>query len=165
RAGLVNSMIYPVPDPALPFLGSHLTPLIDGSISLGPNAVLGMAREGYGKRNVSLVDLREAMRFPGFWRVLGESLRSGLDEMGNSVFARRYIAACRKYCPALELSDLTPMEAGIRAQAVRRDGSMVQDFLMLETARMLHVCNAPSPAATSAMPIGEHIADRLLARV
>lgn len=165
RAGLVTAMIYPVPDPALPFLGIHLTPMIDGSISLGPNAVLGLAREGYGKGAVSLADMREAARFPGFWRVLGKNLRSGLDEMGNSVFARRYLSACRKYCPALELSDLMPMEAGIRAQAVRRDGTMVQDFLMLETERMLHVCNAPSPAATSAMPIGEHIADRLLSRV
>jgi L-2-hydroxyglutarate oxidase len=92
-------------------------------------------------------------------------MRSGLDEMGNSVFASRYLAACRKYCPQLHLSDLTAMPAGIRAQAVRKDGTMVQDFLMLETARMLHVCNAPSPAATSSLPIGDYIAERLLSRL
>ncbi|MHA6692461.1 L-2-hydroxyglutarate oxidase [Devosia sp. A449] len=165
RAGLVNAMIYPVPDPALPFLGIHLTPMIDGSISLGPNAVLGLAREGYGKRALSLEDLADAARFPGLWHLLGKNLKSALDELSNSVFTGRYLAACRKYCPELELSDLTPMPAGIRAQAVKRDGSMVQDFLMLETARMLHVCNAPSPAATSSLPIADYIADRLLARL
>jgi len=165
REGLVSAMIYPVPDPDLPFLGIHLTPMMDGGISLGPNAVLGLAREGYAKGAVSLADMIEALRFPGFWRVLGRNVRSAVDEMGNSVFAWRYLAACRKYCPGLELSDLTPMPAGIRAQAVRRDGTMVQDFLMLETARMLHVCNAPSPAATSALPIGEYVAGRLLGRL
>ncbi|MET3926569.1 L-2-hydroxyglutarate oxidase [Devosia sp. 2618] len=162
RHGIVNAMIYPIPDPDLPFLGIHLTPMIDGGISVGPNAVLGMAREGYAKGALSIADLAEAARFPGFWRSLGKNLKSGLDEMANSLFRRRYLAACRKYCPSLELEDLTPMPAGIRAQAVRRDGSMVQDFLLLEAGRMLHVCNAPSPAATSALPIGEHIARRLL---
>jgi L-2-hydroxyglutarate oxidase len=165
RSGLVRAMVYPVPDPALPFLGIHLTPTIDGGISLGPNAVLGLAREGYGKGDVSMQDMAEALRFPGFWRLLGKNLRPGLDEIANSAFARRYLAACRKYCPELDLSDLVPMPAGIRAQAVLRDGSMVQDFLLLETERMVHVCNAPSPAATSALPIGEHIAGRLLAQL
>lgn len=165
RQGLVNAMIYPVPDPDLPFLGIHLTPMIDGGISLGPNAVLGLAREGYGKGSISLRDLVDEARFGGFWRLIGKNMKSGLDEMGNSVFASRYLAACRKYCPQLQLSDLTPMPAGIRAQAVRKDGTMVQDFLMLETARMLHVCNAPSPAATSSLPIGDYIAERLLSRL
>lgn len=165
RRGLVKAMIYPVPDPALPFLGIHLTPMLDGGISLGPNAVLGLARETYGKGSVSLPDLMDEARFLGFWRLIAANLRSGLDELGNSLFARRYLAACRKYCPQLELSDLCPMPAGIRAQAVSRDGRMVQDFLMLETARMLHVCNAPSPAATSSLPIADYIAERVLTRL
>jgi L-2-hydroxyglutarate oxidase len=162
RDDVVRAMIYPVPDPSLPFLGIHLTPMIDGGVSVGPNAVLGLAREGYAKGTVSLADLAEMAGFPGFWRTLGRNLNSGVDEMANSLFRRRYLAACRKYCPALELEDLTPMPAGIRAQAVKRDGTMVQDFLFIEAGRMLHVCNAPSPAATSALPIGERIAQRVL---
>lgn len=165
RRGLVDAMIYPVPDPDLPFLGIHLTPMIDGSISLGPNAVLGFSREGYAKASVSLRDLADELRFPGLWKLIRKNLKSGLDEMGNSLVASRYLAACRKYCPQLELADLQPMRAGIRAQAVRRDGAMVQDFLVLETARMLHVCNAPSPAATSSLPIADYIAERLLGRL
>ncbi|MET3899021.1 L-2-hydroxyglutarate oxidase [Devosia sp. UYZn731] len=162
RDNLVRAMIYPVPDPGLPFLGIHLTPIIDGGISVGPNAVLGLAREGYVKGQFSLGDMAEMARFPGFWRTLGNNLGSGLEEMANSLLRRRYLAACRKYCPGLEIEDLTPMPAGIRAQAVKRDGTMVQDFLFIEAGRMLHVCNAPSPAATSALPIGERIAKRVL---
>ncbi|MDB5527006.1 MAG: hydroxyglutarate oxidase [Devosia sp.] len=162
RDNLVRAMIYPVPDPSLPFLGIHLTPMIDGGISVGPNAVLGLAREGYAKGQFSLRDMAQMATFPGFWRTMGRNLRSGVDEMADSLFRRRYLAACRKYCPELELEDLTPMPAGIRAQAVRRDGTMVQDFLFIEAGRMLHVCNAPSPAATSALPIGERIAQRVL---
>jgi L-2-hydroxyglutarate oxidase len=163
RDGVVNAMIYPVPDPDLPFLGIHLTPMIDGGVSVGPNAVLGLAREGYGKGAISLPDLAEAAKFAGFWRTIGRHWRAGAEEMANSLFRRRYLAACQKYCPSLSLDDLTPMPAGIRAQAVRRDGTMVQDFLLLRNERMLHVCNAPSPAATSALPIGEHIAREVLA--
>lgn len=159
---VVHSMIYPVPDPNLPFLGIHLTPMAGGGVSVGPNAVLGLAREGYRKGSINAADMLEAARFPGFWRTLGRHLRPGLDEVANSLFRQRYLAACQKYCPSLEMEDLLPMPAGIRAQAVRRDGSMVQDFLMIEAGRMLHVCNAPSPAATSALPIGDHIAQRLL---
>ncbi|MDB5586652.1 MAG: hydroxyglutarate oxidase [Devosia sp.] len=162
RDNLVRAMIYPVPDPGLPFLGIHLTPMIDGGISVGPNAVLGLAREGYAKGQFSVADMAEMARFPGFWRTLGHNLGSGLQEMANSLLRRRYLAACRKYCPGLEIEDLTPMPAGIRAQAVKRDGTMVQDFLFIEAGRMLHVCNAPSPAATSALPIGERIAKRVL---
>ena len=163
RDGVVNAMIYPVPDPELPFLGIHLTPMIAGGVSVGPNAVLGLAREGYGKGAISLPDLAEAAKFAGFWRTMARHWRAGAEEMANSVFRRRYLAACQKYCPSLSLDELTPMPAGIRAQAVRRDGTMVQDFLLLRAERMLHVCNAPSPAATSALPIGEHIAREVLA--
>ncbi|WP_447750544.1 L-2-hydroxyglutarate oxidase [Pseudomonas nicosulfuronedens] len=162
---IVRHLIYPVPDPDLPFLGIHLTRMIDGSVTVGPNAVLGFSREGYGKFSTNLADMAEYARFPGFWKTIGANLKSGVVEMKNSLFKAGYLQQCRKYCPSLQLDDLQPMEAGIRAQAVLRDGSLVHDFLFLETPRMLHVCNAPSPAATSAIPIGEMIAQRLLKSV
>jgi (S)-2-hydroxyglutarate dehydrogenase len=162
RNSIVDAMIYPVPDPDLPFLGVHLTPMIDGSISVGPNAMLGLAREGYAKGAVNLRDMADMLGFPGFWRAMGRNIGPGLTELGNSLFKRRYLAACQKYCPDLQLDDLHPMPAGIRAQAVLRDGTMVHDFLFAQTDRMLHVCNAPSPAATSALPIGDMIADKVL---
>lgn len=162
RSDVAKAMIYPVPEPGLPFLGVHLTPLIDGSMTLGPNAMLGFAREGYPKFSLSLRDTAEMLGFPGFWRVIAQNLRPGLTEIGNSLFKRRYLEECRRYCPSLELDDLLPMAPGIRAQAVAAKGELVQDFLFLDTARMLHVCNAPSPAATSALPIGDLIAGRVI---
>jgi L-2-hydroxyglutarate oxidase len=158
---IVKSLIYPVPNPALPFLGIHLTRMIDGGVTVGPNAVLGWAREGYPKFSFSLQDTAEFLRFPGFWRVIGANMRSSISELCNSLSKKHYLEQCRKYCPSLELDDLQPEEAGIRAQAVLNDGTLVHDFLFEETERMLHVCNAPSPAATSALPIGELIADKL----
>jgi len=154
---VVKHLIYPVPDPALPFLGIHLTRMIGGYVTVGPNAVLSLAREGYGKARLSPRDMRDMARFPGFWRTLRANLLSGLTEMANSTFRRRYLEMCRRYCPSLEIGDLQPHPPGIRAQAVMRDGTLVHDFMIRETARTIHVCNAPSPAATSAMPIGEHI--------
>lgn len=162
KSGIADAMIYPVPDPALPFLGVHLTPSIDGNMTVGPNAVLGLAREGYRKGSVNLHDLVNMAMFPGFWMSIGRNIRAGISELGNALSKRRYLAACQRYCPSLEISDLFPMEAGIRAQAVMQDGTMLHDFLFLDTPRMLHVCNAPSPAATSAFPIGDMIADRIL---
>jgi len=161
KRDIVHHLIYPVPDPALPFLGIHLTPMIDGRLTVGPNAVLGRAREGYGRGALSVGDVADYATFPGFWLLAGANWRSGLAEFGNSIFKQRYLAACRKYCPDLELDDLVPIEAGIRAQAVMRDGSLAHDFLFLESERMLHVCNAPSPAATSALPIARMIVRRL----
>ncbi len=158
KRDLVHHLIYPVPDPALPFLGIHLTPMIDGGLTVGPNAVLGFAREGYGKGSFDVRDVATFARFPGFWRVMGRNWRSGLAEGRNSLSKARYLAECRKYCPGLTLEDLVPREAGIRAQAVTRDGALVQDFLFVKTDRMLHVGNAPSPAATSAIPIAQMIA-------
>lgn len=159
---VVKHLIYPVPDPELPFLGVHLTRMIDGSVTVGPNAVLGFAREGYPKASANLADILEFVRFPGFWKVMRDNLSSGMTEMKNSLWKKGYLEQCRKYCPELNVEDLLPYEAGIRAQAVMRDGTLVHDFLFVDTPRMLHVCNAPSPAATSAIPIGEMIADRLL---
>ncbi len=156
---LVRHLIYPIPNPELPFLGIHLTRMIDGGVTVGPNAVLGFAREGYPRFSFNLKDVREYAAFPGFWKTIAANLKSGLVEMRNSLFKRGYLQECRKYCPSLALEDLLPEQAGIRAQAVKRDGTLVHDFLFVQTDRMLHVCNAPSPAATSAIPIGEMIAD------
>ena len=161
---IVKHLIYPIPDPDLPFLGVHLTRMIDGSVTVGPNAVLGFAREGYPKFSFKLADVVEYVRFPGFWKAIARHFNSGVLEMKNSVFKRGYLAQCRKYCPSLGIEDLLPFESGIRAQAVLLDGTLVHDFLFLETPRMLHVCNAPSPAATSAMPIGEMIAAKIIGR-
>lgn len=162
RTGIVTRLIYPIPDPALPFLGVHLSPTIDGGVSVGPNAVLGFSREGYHKGAVRPRDVLEYARFPGMWRVARANLRTGVHEMKNSLFKRGYLAECQKYCPELTLGDLLPKEAGIRAQAVRRDGTLVHDFLLETTPRSIHVLNAPSPAATSALPIGQTLAEMLL---
>jgi L-2-hydroxyglutarate oxidase len=162
RAGLVERLIYPVPDPELPFLGVHLSPTIDGRITVGPNAVLGLAREGYPKGSVRLRDVTAFATFPGFWRFARANIRTGVAEMRDSAFRSGYLRAVRKYCPELALDDLRPYPAGIRAQAVNRDGTSVEDFMFRETKRQLHVCNAPSPAATSAIPIGEMIATKVL---
>jgi len=164
RAGLINRLIYPIPDPRLPFVGIHLTKTIDGRIIVGPNAVLGFAREDYRKFSFRSKDVIDFMTFPGFWKIIANHLRAGMGEMRSSLWKQGYLAECRKYCPGLTLADLEPGVAGIRAQAVLRDGTLVHDFLFAETARMLHVCNAPSPAATSAIPIARMIAEKVLAR-
>jgi L-2-hydroxyglutarate oxidase len=123
--------------------------------------VLGSSRENQSKWSFNGSDIGTMLGFPGFWRLIAANWRTGTDEFRNSIFKRGYLAQCRKYYPALELADLHPFPAGIRAQAVRRDGTMVDDFLMIEGERMVHVCNAPSPAATSALPIADVIADRI----
>jgi (S)-2-hydroxyglutarate dehydrogenase len=162
RNGIVKHLIYPIPDPDLPFLGVHLTRTIDGGVTVGPSAVLGFAREGYRKGSFRRRDVGEYMRFPGMWRVARHNVRTGARELRNSMFKRGYLRECHKYCPDLTLDDLLPEPAGIRAQAVLRDGTLVHDFLFAETPRTLHVCNAPSPAATAAIPIGEMIARQLV---
>jgi L-2-hydroxyglutarate oxidase len=165
KSTIVRHLIYPVPDPGLPFLGVHLTRMIDGSITVGPNAVQAWKREGYGRINFSLRDTLEMLGFPGFWRVTGNNLGTGLAELWNSLWKPGYLKRIRKYCPSIGLADLRPYPAGIRAQAVMRDGTLVDDFLFAESPRSLHVCNAPSPAATSAIPIGELICDRVMEKV
>lgn len=164
KNGIVSHLIYPIPDPALPFLGVHLTRMIGGYVTVGPNAVLAFAREGYQFADVSLRDLSEMIGYRGFRRMIRANLRSGLSEMWNSLSKRRYLALCRRYCPELTLEDLVPYRPGIRAQAVLPDGTLVHDFLIRETARTIHVCNAPSPAATSAIPIGRGLAERAASR-
>ncbi|MDZ7760349.1 MAG: L-2-hydroxyglutarate oxidase [Desulfovermiculus sp.] len=154
---IVGHLIYPIPDPELPFLGVHLTRMIDGSVTVGPNAVLGWKREGYGRLNLSFKDSFEMLSFPGFWPLIRANLISGMSEMKDSLFKSGYLKRVNKYCPQITRKDLRPYPAGIRAQAVKRNGTLVHDFLFAESERSFHVCNAPSPAATSAMPIGEYI--------
>ena len=157
---LVKHLIYPIPDPNLPFLGVHLTKMIDGTITVGPNAVLGFKREGYGIFNFSLRDTIQFLSFKGFYKVVKKNLKSGLCEMKNSKFKRGYLKEVQKYSPQIKLNDLVPYPAGIRAQAVLEDGTLVHDFLFAESERSIHVCNAPSPAATSAIPIGKYITEK-----
>lgn len=161
KSDIVRHLIYPIPDPALPFLGVHLTRMIDGSVTVGPNAVQGWKREGYGTCNVSITDVAQMLRYAGFWRAAWNNLGTGLRETWNSWYKPGYLEQVRKYCPSIQLDDLGDYPAGVRAMAVRRDGSMVDDFLFAETPRSLHVCSAPSPAATSAIPIGSHICDKV----
>ena len=159
---IVKHLIYPIPDPELPFLGVHLTRMIDGTVTVGPNAVQGWKREGYGKINFNLRDTRDMMLFPGFWKVLWSNLGTGLKETWNSWYKPGYLKLVQKYCPSIVLEDLQPYPAGIRAQAVMQDGALVHDFLFAESPRSLHVCNAPSPAATSAIPIGKYICEKVM---
>jgi len=165
RDGIVQHLVYPIPDPAMPFLGVHLTPMIGGGISIGPNAVLALAREGYRKRDVSLPDVARLFTHPGVWRMLADNVRPGLAELRNTFSRRRYLALVRRYCPELTLDDLQPWPAGVRAQAVSRDGRLIDDFLFVNTRRTVNVCNAPSPAATSALPIGRYIVDKVKEQV
>jgi (S)-2-hydroxyglutarate dehydrogenase len=163
KRDLVHHLIYPIPDPDLPFLGVHITPMVDGRVTVGPNAVLGLSREGYRKGSASLRDVWDYLSFPGFWRLAAHNIRTGAVEMRNSLIKRGYLGAVRRYCPEIQLADLLPEEAGIRAQAVLKDGTLAHDFLFAQSDRMVHVINAPSPAATAALPIGEMIADRCIA--
>ena len=157
---IISHLIYPVPDPDLPFLGVHLTRMIDGSVTIGPNAVLGWKREGYGKINIDIKDTLDNLTFPGFWEFSKSHFKTGLQELKNSLWAPGYLKLVQKYCRQLKLVDLKPYPAGIRAQAVLKNGTLVHDFLFAESPRSLHVCNAPSPAATSAIPIGDYIGKR-----
>lgn len=161
KTQLIKHLIYPIPDPELPFLGVHLTRMIDGSITVGPNAVLGWQREGYGRCNFSLRDSLRMLSFKGLWPLLRNHWRSGLGEFKDAWWRRGYLQRVQKYCPSLGLEDLENYPTGVRAQAVMNDGSLVQDFLFAKSERTLQVCNAPSPAATSAMPIARYICDQL----
>ena len=160
RRHLVNGLIYPVPDPRYPFLGVHVTRTIDDRVELGPNALWAFAREGYGRFDISLADLGSALGFGGFWRFLAANRRRGVKELLLRA-RRRFLAQARRLIPELELSDLHRGRCGIRAQAIDRAGRTIDDFHILESGPMLHVLNAPSPAATAALAIGDEIAARL----
>jgi len=161
RAHLISGLVYPVPDPAYPFLGVHFTPRVDGTVDIGPNAVLATAREGYRRRDVNLADLRDVLGWPGFRRLARVHWRAGLAEARTSVSKRRFVAGAREYLPALSAADVVPAPAGVRAQAVDRDGSLVDDFRISVTGAVVSVRNAPSPAATSSLAIADYIADQM----
>ena len=160
RAHLISGLVYPVPDPAYPFLGVHFTPRVDGTVDIGPNAVLATAREGYRRRDVNLADLRDVLGWPGFRRLARVHWRAGLAEARTSVSKRRFVAGAREYLPALSAANVVPAPAGVRAQAVDRDGSLVDDFRISVTGAVLSVRNAPSPAATSSLAIADYIANQ-----
>jgi L-2-hydroxyglutarate oxidase len=162
RAHLVRGLVYPVPDPLLPFLGVHFTRGIDDVVEAGPNAVLALKREGYSRRDVSLKDVADLALFPGFWRMAKAQWRNGLDETRRSLSKARFLASLQRLLPALTESDIAPGGSGVRAQAVGRDGRLLDDFCFLDAPGMLHVLNAPSPAATASLAIGREVADRIL---
>ncbi|HEY4015647.1 MAG TPA: L-2-hydroxyglutarate oxidase [Polyangiaceae bacterium] len=162
RASLVRHLIYPVPDPAFPFLGVHFTRRIGGGIEAGPNAVLALKREGYTRTSFDARDAWDVARWPGFWRMAAKHWRNGLREQTRSFSRRAFAKACTALVPEITPDDLAPGGAGVRAQAVARDGSLVDDFAIVEGERMVHTLNAPSPAATASLAIGSDIAARAL---
>jgi L-2-hydroxyglutarate oxidase len=161
RPGLVRNLIYPVPDGRFPFLGVHLTRMVDGSIHAGPNAVLALAREGYRWRSVDPQDLAGMVTWPGLWRLAGQHLGTGVEEVRRSLSRQAFARSLARLVPGITAGDLQRAPAGVRAQAVRRDGSLVDDFLIQESAGQIHVINAPSPAATAALEIADHVVARL----
>jgi L-2-hydroxyglutarate oxidase len=163
RRGLVRGLVYPVPDPAFPFLGVHLTRDVHGGVHVGPNAVPAAAREGYRRRTVRPRDLVETAGFPGTWRLARRHWRQEAGEVWRSLSKRAFAARARRLLPALRAEDLRPAPAGVRAQAVLPDGTLVDDFRFAGEPPIVHVLNAPSPAATAALPIGREIARRALA--
>jgi len=161
----VKGMVYPVPDPRYPFLGVHLTRDVDDGVHVGPNAVLALALEGYRWRDIGLRDLRDIGSWPGTWRLIRQHWRNGIREMAGSLIKPRYLANVRAYLPDMQLDDLVRSTAGVRAQAVRRDGGLVDDFVLQSTGRVMLVRNAPSPAATSSLAIAEHVVSALNGKV
>ena len=157
----VKGMVYPVPDPRYPFLGVHLTRDVDDGVHVGPNAVLALALEGYRWRDIGLGDLRDIGSWPGTWRLIRQHWRHGIREMTGSLVKRRYLADVQAYLPEMQLGDLVRSTAGVRAQGVRRDGGLVDDFVLQPAGRIMLVRNAPSPAATSSLAIAEHIVSAL----
>ena len=162
RADLVRGLVYPVPDPELPFLGVHLTRGLDGVVHVGPNAVPALAREGYSWRAFSAQDMIETLRYGGTWHLARKYGRVGAHEVSRSLFGRSMLKEAREMLPGLSAADLLPSMSGVRAQAVAEDGRLVDDFLFRRSGEVLHVLNAPSPAATACLPIGSRIARELL---
>lgn len=158
---LVKHLIYPVPNPKFPFLGVHFTRMISGEVDAGPNAVLSFKREGYKKTDFSAKDLMESLSFPGLWRMAGKFAKEGLDEYVRSFSKKQFTKSLQELIPEIKEDDLIPAPAGVRAQALRRDGNMVDDFQIIMGKRTIHVCNAPSPAATASIEIGKEVVNRI----
>lgn len=165
RAHLVRHLIYPVPDPRFPFLGVHFTRMIGGGVEAGPNAVLALSREGYTKRDVRLRDVADAVMFPGLWRFMKAYPQATWSELRRSFSRRRFAASLQRLVPEVRSDDLVPGGAGVRAQAMRPDGRLEDDFLFVEGVRALYILNAPSPAATASLAIGGDIAARVTSRL
>ena len=161
RRYLVNSLVYPVPNPDFPFLGVHFTRMIDESVHAGPNAVLAFKREGYRRTDINCADLFETITFPGFWKLARKYYRDGMMEMVRSVSKRAFVKSLQKLVPEVNEDDLVPTDSGVRAQALMPDGKLVDDFLIVNGKNSIHVCNAPSPAATASLEIGRFIADQV----
>jgi L-2-hydroxyglutarate oxidase len=157
RSSLVRALIYPVPDPQFPFLGVHFTRRVNGTVDAGPNAVFAFRREGYRRTDFSLHDLTSSLAFPGFWRMAARHWRSGVDEFRRSFSKRAFVRSLQRLLPELRQEDLIPGGSGVRAQALRRDGTLVDDFQFAPSGKMLHVLNVPSPAATASLLIGRTI--------
>jgi L-2-hydroxyglutarate oxidase len=162
RAHLVRALIYPVPDPRLPYLGVHLTRGVDDWVETGPNAVLTLNRHGYRRGQLRLADARDVLTYRGFWRMAGRFWKTGIGEFRRSLSRRAFARQVRRLLPELKATDLEPAEAGVRAQAVDPDGSLVDDFRIEMADRAVHVLNAPSPAATASISIGRHVAGMVL---
>jgi (S)-2-hydroxyglutarate dehydrogenase len=158
---LVKGLIYPVPNPDFPFLGVHFTRMIDGSVHAGPNAVLSLKREGYKKTDFDLRDFAEVMAYPGFWRLAAKHADEGIQEIIRSFSKAAFVRSLQRLIPEVQAQDLVPTHAGVRAQALMNDGKLVDDFLIIEGQNSVHVCNAPSPAATSSIEIGKAIVERI----
>jgi L-2-hydroxyglutarate oxidase len=160
REGLVKSLIYPVPDPAFPFLGVHFTRMVRGGVEAGPNAVLSLKREGYRKTDFDAGEAWNTFSFPGFWRLAGKYWRTGAGEIYRSFSKRAFVRALQRLLPALREEDLEPGGAGVRAQAIDPSGALLDDFNIQAIDGVFHVLNAPSPAATASLPIGQAIAEQ-----
>jgi (S)-2-hydroxyglutarate dehydrogenase len=161
-AAKVKGLVYPVPNPDLPFLGVHLTRMIDGKVEAGPNAILSLKREGYHKGDFSWKDSIDALSYPGLWKMGRKYAGKGAGEMMRAMSIKAFARSVQKLLPDIEEEDLSPAPAGVRAQALLRNGQLADDFMIMHSARMIHVCNAPSPAATSCLSIGEHIAEKAI---
>ena len=158
---LVKHLIYPVPNPKFPFLGVHFTRMISGEVDAGPNAVLSFKREGYKKTDFNAKDLIESLSFPGLWKMAGKFAKEGLDEYVRSFSKKQFTKSLQELIPEIQEADLIPAPAGVRAQALKRDGNMVDDFHIIMGKRTIHVCNAPSPAATASIEIGKEVVNRI----
>jgi L-2-hydroxyglutarate oxidase len=159
---LVRNLIYPVPDPRFPFLGVHFTRTIDGPVEAGPNAVLALKREGYRWTDFSVRDVAEMLSYSGFWRVAGRYWRTGTGEIVRSLYKPSLVSALQRLVPEIAADDITRHGAGVRAQAVEPDGSLADDFRVIQTSKMVHILNAPSPAATASLAIGERVAQMVV---
>jgi (S)-2-hydroxyglutarate dehydrogenase len=164
RRYLVKNLVYPVPHPQFPFLGVHFTRMIGGDVHAGPNAVLSLKREGYRKTDANLRDIADVMTFGGFWKLAGRHWSDGAQEVVRSISKQAFVRSLQKLIPEIQADDLVPSQAGVRAQALRDDGTLIDDFLIVAGHRSVHVCNAPSPAATASIQIGQAVVEQIVAQ-